>query len=436
MCVCVSAIFNVHWCRSIVLLHIRFETWIHLSTLIWVCRRLVRRCSDWNIAFAFSHCSRNMHCVSVCSCVTSWHGTRVNESCHRYEGVMSQVLRGNATGVKGSCLVRIVTGQSQYARCLCVLLLYLLACHTYEWVTSHVNETHQMCCSVLQCMTVCCSVLQCVAVCCLTLQCVAVYCSVWQCVAMCCSVLQCVAVCCSVLQCDAVCCSVLQCTNTNSLIKTSEASKSKKCQCVAVCCSVLQCVAVCCSILQHVAVWYNVLQCVATSCSVWDIEESYVFCFALRLRYWHTHTHTHTHTYAHTHAHTYMHIHTCTHMQAHKRQYTKMKTHAFTRSHTHSQTHSFICATWLIHDDSCNITDAYCDMTLRYLWRDSSMCNMTDAHIHVTCHVTCIHTSHVTWLFDICDMTHSYMIDVTGEECLVCDSVRAPVHRWSHVTYI
>jgi len=142
MCVCVSAIFNVHWCRSIVLLHIRFETWIYLSTLIWVCRRLVRRCSDWNIAFAFSHCSRNMHCVSVCSCVTSWHGTRVNESCHRYEGVMSQVLRGHATGVKGSCLVRIVTGQSQYARCLCVLLLYLLACHTYEWVTSHVWMNH------------------------------------------------------------------------------------------------------------------------------------------------------------------------------------------------------------------------------------------------------------------------------------------------------
>jgi len=68
----------------------------------------------------------------------------------------------------------------------------------------HVYCTHDMCCSVLQCVAVCCSALQCVAVCCSARH---VYCThdihVYCTHDMCCSVLQCVAVCCSVLQCIA-----------------------------------------------------------------------------------------------------------------------------------------------------------------------------------------------------------------------------------------
>ena len=83
------------------------------------------------------------------------------------------------------------------------------SCHTYERVISHVE------CDCVRRIPITsaarCSVLQCVAVWCSVLQCIAVYCSVVQCVEVCCSVLQCVAVCCSVFQCVAVRRSVLQC---------------------------------------------------------------------------------------------------------------------------------------------------------------------------------------------------------------------------------
>jgi len=63
----------------------------------------------------------------------SWtsHVTRMNESCHTYEWVMSHIWMSHVTHMNESChvCVRHVTRMNE-------------SCHTYEWVMSHIWMSH------------------------------------------------------------------------------------------------------------------------------------------------------------------------------------------------------------------------------------------------------------------------------------------------------
>ena len=105
----------------------------------------------------------------------------LNEACHIYEGVISEMKMSYKTHMNESW-------QHNLSRFCC-------------WCQQCMPWWRPMCSAKwTRCVAVCCSVLQHVAVCCSVLQCFAVSCSVLQCLAVSCSVLQCLAACCSVSQ--------------------------------------------------------------------------------------------------------------------------------------------------------------------------------------------------------------------------------------------
>ena len=100
---------------------------------------------------------------------------------------------------------RIPNSKGRAKRRMMTVLVTLLSSRSKPLKKSrHLWCRSQICCSVLQCVSLCYCVLRWCAVC-SVLECVGVCCSAGQ-IKVCYSLLQCVAVCCKDLQCVAVCC--------------------------------------------------------------------------------------------------------------------------------------------------------------------------------------------------------------------------------------
>jgi len=126
-----------------------------------------------------------------------------------------------------------------------------------------------------------------------------------------------------------------------------------------------------------------------------------------------THTRTHTHTNIHTHTHTHTLTHTYTHALAYAHTLADREIHnghGFDYCCVHERARirhlmwdsyvwhdSLICVIWLIHMTDGSVYECARIRHL-YVWHDSLIC--------------------VTWLIHMCDMTHSYMCDMT------------PSHAW------
>ena len=178
----------------------------------------------------------------------------------------------------------------------------------------HNTTREEVCCSVLQCVTVRYSVWQCVTE--LTdtqhhwKRCVAVRCSGLWCVAVCGSVLQRVAeladaqhhleeVCCSVLQCVAV-----RCARAQETWQCKDPART--CKYVALCEEIAQHTATHCNTLQHAATHCNTHtrtgECVALCARCRQGHNSYMYL--LMYVYTHAHKGERSHTYTCTHTHT------------------------------------------------------------------------------------------------------------------------------------
>ena len=90
--------------------------------------------------------------------------------------------------------------------------------------------------------------------------------------------------------------------------------------------------------------------------------------------------------------------------------YVTWRIHACATTHSYMRHDSFILVTWLV---------GICDITHSYTWHDSLICVTWHIHIYVRLLDKRCYGSNVgvysserafslTWLMDICDMTHSY----------------------------
>jgi len=153
-------------------LHVRHDSFLCATWLIYTCT--MTHLYMWRDSFIWIWLTtlRNGVCAHVSSCKSGGkkYVTRMNESCHTYEWLMpcmndvTHIVKQSLTHVVKQSLIRMCDMTHSYVIHTHALyelwhtyvetdFVYMSAvanqgeetCHTYEWVTSHMNQSWHVC---------------------------------------------------------------------------------------------------------------------------------------------------------------------------------------------------------------------------------------------------------------------------------------------------